>query len=375
MAEPRKPQSKTEATVATSPNVIGEVKEMLEFLPFDENMARHPVKTDSVVLPSEVMSQLENFVATIASLYNDTNDFHNFEHAMHVTQSTAKFLSRIFHPVNSSKGYQPGVSPAFQLHQQSCGITSDPLIQFACVLSALIHDIEHTGVANATLVKENHPLARQYEGRSVAEQHSLDVAWQVLMNPAFKDLRSFIYTNEEELQRFRSTLVTLVVATDIADRDLGASRKARWEAAFSGNNSGEEGPQVAANRKATVVLEHLIQASDVSHTMQHWQVFSMWNKKLFFEMYRAFLDGRTDKDPSESWFEGEIGFFDFYIIPLAKKLGDCGVFGLSGEECLTNARANRMEWEQKGRGIVKDYVTSFEAHMNGLESGHSIGLV
>ena len=28
----------------------------------------------------------------------------------------------------------------------------------------------------------------------------------------------------------------------------------------------------------------------------------------------------------------EIGFFDFYIIPLAKKLKDCGVFGVSSDE-------------------------------------------
>jgi hypothetical protein len=30
--------------------------------------------------------------------------------------------------------------------------------------------------------------------------------------------------------------------------------------------------------------------------------------------------------------EGEIGFFDFYIIPLAKKLKECGVFGVSSDE-------------------------------------------
>lgn len=27
----------------------------------------------------------------------------------------------------------------------------------------------------------------------------------------------------------------------------------------------------SVNRKATIVIEHLVQASDVSHTMQHWQ--------------------------------------------------------------------------------------------------------
>jgi len=33
-----------------------------------------------------------------------------------------------------------------------------------------------------------------------------------------------------------------------------------------------------------------------------------------------------------NWYRGEIGFFDFYIVPLAKKLKECGVFGVSSGE-------------------------------------------
>jgi hypothetical protein len=29
-----------------------------------------------------------------------------------------------------------------------------------------------------------------------------------------------------------------------------------------------------------------------------------------------------------NFLSGEIGFFDFYVIPLAKKLKECGVFGV-----------------------------------------------
>jgi hypothetical protein len=34
-------------------------------------------------------------------------------------------------------------------------------------------------------------------------------------------------------------------------------------------------------------------------------------------------------DPSTFWYQGELGFFDNYIIPLAKKLKECNVFGVS----------------------------------------------
>jgi hypothetical protein len=64
---------------------------------------------------------------------------------------------------------------------------------------------------------------------------------------------------------------------------------------------------------------------------QHWHVYQKWNERLFEEMYISFLSGRSDKDPSEGWFNGEIWFFDNYVIPLAKKLKECGVFGVSSD--------------------------------------------
>ncbi|CAB9515757.1 Guanylate cyclase [Seminavis robusta] len=186
------------------------------------------------------------------------------------------------------------------------------------------------------------------------------------MKPEFGQLRACIYTNEDELTRFRSIVVNLVLATDIMDKDLGAQRKDRWARAFNSNEgplpsqSSKENKETEVNRKATIVLEHLIQASDIAHTMQHWHVYRKWNERLFCEMYQAYKDGRSDKDPSEGWYEGEIGFFDFYIIPLAKKLETCGVFGVSSSEYLGYAEANRKEWVDKGRNLVKVYLERFK---------------
>ena len=82
--------------------------------------------------------------------------------------------------------------------------------------------------------------------------------------------------------------------------------------------------------------------------MQHWHVYLKWNERLFREMYKAFLEGRIENDPSKGWYQGEIGFFDFYLIPLGRKLKECGVFGVSSDEYLNYALANRKEWELKG---------------------------
>lgn len=53
-------------------------------------------------------------------------------------------------------------------------------------------------------------------------------------------------------------------------------------------------------------------------------------------------------------------YFQFYIIPLAKKLKECGVFGVSSDEYLNYALSNRAEWEEKGKQLVEGIAKSLE---------------
>ena len=81
---------------------------------------------------------------------------------------------------------------------------------------------------NAQLVKEGAEIASIYKNKSVAEQNSigtwtfaslsffslfltlffvvyalLDIAWELLMDPSFEELRHTIYATGEEKRRFR----------------------------------------------------------------------------------------------------------------------------------------------------------------------------
>lgn len=168
---------------------------------------------------------------------------------------------------------------------------------------------------------------------------------------------------------------SLPSATDIFDKELNDLRKARWNKAFAlsdgcalsvasfDSTDGDDAvtPKDDGNGglRATIVIEHIMQASDVSHTMQHWHVYRKWNRNLFKEMLQAYRDGRMGADPRLFWYKGELGFFDNYIIPLAKKLKDCGVFGVSSEECLNYALQNRAEWEVRGQEIVQELIEEF----------------
>eukprot|EP00980_Cylindrotheca_fusiformis_P015220 scaffold4224_cov85-Cylindrotheca_fusiformis.AAC.2 len=299
-------------------------------------------------------------------MYRD-NAFHNFEHASHVTSSVKKLLSRI---VNTDEGNglrrsnHPDTLDLVDLAGHSYGITSDPLTQFAVVFSAVIHDVDHPGVPNAQLVKDNTRSAQVYK-KSIAEQISMELSWDMLMGDEFAELRACIYQTEEELRRFRQLVVNTVLATDIADKELQTLRKKRWDTAFSETLASEtESETTREDQKATIVIEHLIQASDVVHTMQHWHIYKKWNEKFFMECYGAYKEGRVDTDPSLNWYKGEIGFFDFYVIPLTKKLQSCGVFGVSSDEYFNYASQNRDEWCREGEAHVEEYISKFNENAN-----------
>eukprot|EP00980_Cylindrotheca_fusiformis_P017298 scaffold5354_cov110-Cylindrotheca_fusiformis.AAC.3 len=345
--------------------VLEEFKPIIHLKRFDTEEIKRRGRPKSMNIGDEAKSQLRNYISSISGMYPD-NAFHNFEHASHVTASVKKLLARI---VNTNEGNGLGVHIPFDsvedtvdLAGHSYGITSDPLTQFAVVFSAVIHDVLHPGVPNTQLVKENSRWARLYK-KSIAEQKSVDMAWDLLMEDEFAALRACIYQTEEDFLRFRQLVVNTVLATDIVDKELQALRKARWETAFSKDETGDASNDTSVeseDRKATIVIEHLIQASDVSHTMQHWHIYKKWNERFFMECYAAYKEGRADSDPSQNWYKGEIGFFDYYVIPLAKKLQSCGVFGVSSDEYLNYARANREEWVREGEALVRQFLLKFK---------------
>mmetsp|Transcript_18031 Transcript_18031/g.27936 ORF Transcript_18031/g.27936 Transcript_18031/m.27936 type:complete len:1210 (-) Transcript_18031:105-3734(-) len=343
-----------------------EIKDAIRMPEFDAKVASASQDSGEVEVPYDVTGKLKEYVSMIAKSYRQ-NSFHNFEHACHVTMSVSKLLARIVAPditsedidrKNSNKKTQHD-DVAAQIHDYTYGITSDPMAVFAIIFSALIHDVDHQGVSNMQLAKEEPEMGTHYRNKSVAEQNSLDVAWDLLMGDQFQALRKYIFGSKDELLRFRQLIVNIVLATDIFDKENNESRKHRWERAFHGD--GNLPGNVVSDLRATIVMEHIIQASDVSHTMQHWHVYQKWNRKLFTEMYTAFRSGRMGADPRDFWYQGELKFFDNYIIPLSQKLQECNVFGVSSDEYLSYALLNRAEWEERGRDIVANILEEIES--------------
>jgi hypothetical protein len=201
-------------------------------------------------------------------------------------------------------------------------------------------------VSNAQLCKEDESMAALYKNKSVAEQNSLDIAWAVLVSEKYEELRATLFATRADRLRFRQVVVNIVLATDIFDKELNDLRKNRWDRTFGDDEVGHD-------LRATIVIEHIMQALDVSHTMQHWHIYRKWNYKLFHELLIAHKQSRMGADPSTFWYIGELRFFDNYTIPLAKKLKVCNIFGAYSDECLNFALQNRQECETRGEAIVE----------------------
>ena len=58
-------------------------------------------------------------------------------------------------------------------------------------------------------MKEGNPICAKYRNQSVAEQNSVDISWNLLMEDRFKDLRATIYSSKGELTRFRQLIVNV----------------------------------------------------------------------------------------------------------------------------------------------------------------------
>lgn len=233
-------------------SILDEFEEVIEFVEPETK----PVGPDAVEIPEHVSSQLRTFVRNVAGLY-EPHAFHNFEHACHVSMSLVKLVSRVVGPGEESSS----------VSNKCFGLSCDPLAQFASVFAAIVHDTQHPGVSNSQLVNEGSTLAQAYEFRSVAEQHAVQTIWELLNDDAFPDLRRALCATQAEVRRFRQLLVNLVLATDILDVDQRIERDRRWNLVF-----GEEDETATDlySRRATVLAEHLIQAADIGHTMQHW---------------------------------------------------------------------------------------------------------
>jgi len=231
---------------------------------------------DRILLTSRCRSQLRKFVKHIASMYHD-NNYHGLEHAVHVTMSANKLLDMLqdgsVESLDSSNEDFMASEPYLKAQQSeddnmvdsmmrngskfsssasgtasksssSSSLTprtahqhnqtySDIFAKFAFVFAGFIHDVDHQGVPNARLVEEDDPICNTYGRISVAEKHSIKVAFRTLNESDYDEFRSTVYETNEDKLRLHRIIHSVVLSTDIASPERMRETKKRWHEAFS----------------------------------------------------------------------------------------------------------------------------------------------
>lgn len=270
-------------------------------------------------LPHAVKSELKLYIECIASNYHPVG-FHSFAHASHVVLSATKLCSILE--------------------------VGDPWLRFCISFSALIHDVGHHGIPNATLKAEGDYRSIKYASESnmssFAELHSIEMALSLLDRPSFISLRSILSENTKICDRIND----LVLCTDIASPQRREETMNHWNKVKS-----QEERESKITRGYT---DQIMQAADVSHTMQDFSTFLKWNFRLYNELSYAYKSERSKVDPKINWYESQIGFYNGYIIPLAERLDKISSSVKFSFASL--AAKNRDRWILEGKTLTVEMV-------------------
>jgi hypothetical protein len=275
-----------------------------------------------IQFPSTISNQLRDFVTLIAH-QRQTNDSHGFELCCHVIMSINRLLDAM------ASQHCQGESPA----DKHDTLTSNALARLAMLFAALIQHVDHPTVDRGTNVA--HPTA------------TTD-AWSLFTESRFADLRAFVFATELELERFHVAVATAALAS--RDHFCGSIHE---PAAPSNGNGCRNSMANSVRNTETIAL--VMQASHAFHAMQHFSIYKKWSMVRVTKSRDASTrnqDAAAEDDPSTFWYEAELTFFDDLVIPLARTLQTCRLFGTVGDECIRYAQDNRTEWKLQGRDIV-----------------------
>ena len=134
------------------------------------------------------MEVANDFLSVVQGEYADTNPYHNATHAADVAQSFSHLI------------VAAGLSNY-----------SDPLMRFAALVSAIVHDVRHPGVTNQFLIDAADPVAVRYNDRSPLEQMHCATAFEIMRVPEYN-----VAANVPAALKgvFRRAVLDMVMMTD-----------------------------------------------------------------------------------------------------------------------------------------------------------------
>ena len=263
---------------------------------------------------------LVDLLEVVRDSYNN-NPYHNFLHAMDVTQFVYHFLM-----------------------VEKIASMFTPLEKLALMFSATMHDVFHPGVNNNYLVNIKHELAMIYNDVSVLENHHASQAFYLL-----RKYNICAGLSKDEFKEFRRLVISTILTTDMSHHfEILTKFQTRLQTGTLSKESKEDKLQL---------MGVILKCSDVSNAARPFDVSEKWSSVLLEEFFRQgdsererglpispLMDRRSIDIP-----KSQVNFIDYIAFPLFKSLQQ---FVPSLNQTLGETmQKNRRIWEQRALAL------------------------
>lgn len=253
------------------------------------------------------------FLEAVRALYHDQNPYHNFAHAIDVTQMVYFFLTT-----------------------GGLGKTLSALESFGLLVAALGHDLNHPGQNNQYLISTQAPLALVYNDVSVLENHHASLLFRICQNDTTNILASL---TAEQRAAVREVIVNCILSTDMARHFEIVSK-------FSALLEQKDIGSFASKEERKLLMSFVLHAADVSNPVRPLPVFRRWAERVqeeFFQQGDLERERGLNVAPIMNREQGslpalEVGFIKFVVQPLYAEVSRA--LPAIGELLMTNLSTN-----------------------------------
>ncbi|KAK3097852.1 hypothetical protein FSP39_013823 [Pinctada imbricata] len=289
---------------------------------------------------------LMNWLALIEANYHAVNPYHNSTHAADVLQASAYFLK-----CERNK------------------MVLDHADQVACLIAAVIHDVDHPGRSNAFLINERNPLAVLYNDTAVLENHHAALGFQL----SWKDDKVSIFKNlnRDEYSSLRENIIDMVLATEMKqhfehlNKFVNSVNKSTLKMEDTSSMSGNGSPdsmsimtQLCTPEIRKLIKRMLIKCADVSNPCRQLDLCKIWAIRIAEEYFQqtddekqrglpvvmAVFDRKTCSIPNS-----QTRFIDVFI----NDMFDAWDYYCDISELITHLQNNYRYWKEKEEDGIK----------------------
>jgi hypothetical protein len=262
----------------------------------------------------------------------------------YISHISGKYVNNHYH--NSLHGADVGQSVYHFLRQKKWGDHFTPVETFGTIIASFVHDVGHTGVNNAYLVKTMDPLALKYNDQSPLENMHIAIAWEGIQEPHCNFLSKM---SPDHAKRFRQVLVKTVLGTDNA---LHFEHVNKLKELVLKGKTKDDRFTLGDLEHRDLMLQLILHAADLSNPTKPMPVYSQWCDAIMEEFYElGDLENKAGL-PVTHIFKREtpkadvqIGFIKFLVRPFFQALKTVDGMEDGVTVMLKNIEDNLKHWE------------------------------